>query len=113
MNNWRGNCKRLAKAFVWAWTIFALFCAASKLWAGDTGGKVAEFMAFGAGARPLAMGRAFFAVSDDATSVYSNPAGMTQLERKEISMMQATIGADTALTALSYVHPTKTGWVWG
>lgn len=95
--------------------IFALplsaFC--SRLSAGDTGGQVAQFMSFGAGARSLAMGRAFFAVSDDASSIYSNPAGMTQLEKKEISFMQASLPEQTNLTSLNYVHPTKKGWVWG
>lgn len=80
---------------------------------GDTGGQVAQFMSFGAGARSLSMGRAFFAVSDDNSSIYSNPAGMTQLERKEVGFMQATIGIDTALTTMNYVHPSKKGWVWG
>ncbi len=81
--------------------------------AGDTGGQVAQFMSFGAGARSLSMGRAFFAVSDDASSVYSNPAGMTQLEKKEIGFMQATVGLDSQLTTMNYVHPSKKGWVWG
>src|SRR3989344_4375094 len=82
-------------------------------WAGDSGGQVAQFMSFGAGARSLAMGRAFFAVSDDATSIYSNPAGMTQLDRKEVSAMQATLPEETKLTTFNYVHPTNKGWVWG
>ena len=61
----------------------AIGLSLSPVWAKDTGGQVAQFMSFGAGARSISMGRAFFAVSDDATSVYSNPAGMTQLEKKD------------------------------
>jgi opacity protein-like surface antigen len=38
------------------------------------------------GARSLAMGGAFVALSDDATAGYSNPAGLTTLSRPEISM---------------------------
>lgn len=91
----------------------AIILPLTPVWAKDTGGQVAQFMSFGAGARSLSMGRAFFAVSDDATSVYSNPAGMTQLEKKEISVMQATLVEQTNLTTLSYVHPTNKGWVWG
>lgn len=87
--------------------------APALLFGGDTGGQVAQFMSFGAGARSLAMGRAFFAVSDDASSVYSNPAGMTQLERKEVSFMQASLAEQASLTSFNYVNPTKTGWVWG
>lgn len=94
-------------------SIILIISIIGSVWAGETGGQVAQFMSFGAGARSLAMGRAFFAVSDDATSIYSNPAGMTQLERKEISVMQATLAEQTSLTTLSYVHPTKKGWVWG
>lgn len=38
------------------------------------------------GARSLAMGGAFVALADDATTAYSNPAGLTILERPEISL---------------------------
>ena len=38
------------------------------------------------GARSRAIGGAFVAIADDATSAYSNPAGLTQLFRPEISI---------------------------
>jgi long-chain fatty acid transport protein len=38
------------------------------------------------GARSLAMGGAFVALADDATAAYSNPAGLTILERREVSL---------------------------
>jgi long-chain fatty acid transport protein len=38
------------------------------------------------GARSRGIGGAFVAVADDATSVYSNPAGLTQLFRPEVSI---------------------------
>src|SRR4029453_506818 len=37
------------------------------------------------GARALGMGGAFVAVADDATAVVANPAGLTLLQRPEIS----------------------------
>src|ERR1700741_2906158 len=37
------------------------------------------------GARALGMGGAFVAVADDATAVIANPAGLTILQRPEIS----------------------------
>jgi long-subunit fatty acid transport protein len=37
------------------------------------------------GARSLAMGGAFVALADDATAAYANPAGLTLLERPEVS----------------------------
>lgn len=39
----------------------------------------------GAGARALGMGGAFIGVADDATAIVWNPAGLTQLERMEVS----------------------------
>ncbi len=41
----------------------------------------------GSGARATAMGSAFIAVADDATAASWNPAGLSQLERPEISIV--------------------------
>lgn len=38
------------------------------------------------GARSLSMGGAFVALADDATAAYANPAGLTQLSRREFSV---------------------------
>ena len=41
----------------------------------------------GSGARALGMGSAFIAIADDATASSWNPAGLTQLERPEMSLV--------------------------
>jgi long-subunit fatty acid transport protein len=41
----------------------------------------------GAGARAAGMGGAFIGVADDATAIVWNPAGLTQLERTEVSIV--------------------------
>lgn len=43
----------------------------------------------GAGARPLGMGSAFVAVSDDATAIYWNPAGLHRLRQRELQIQHA------------------------
>ena len=43
----------------------------------------------GAGARPLGMGSAFVAVSDDATAIYWNPAGLQRLRQTELQIQHA------------------------
>ncbi len=43
----------------------------------------------GAGARPLGMGGAFTAISDDATAIYWNVAGLTQMTRSEVHAQHA------------------------
>ena len=63
------------------------------------GGEPGEFLQWGAGARSLGMGRAFLAVSDDASATYWNPAAMVQLERKELMGLQATaVAGDTTIS---------------
>jgi long-subunit fatty acid transport protein len=63
------------------------------------------------GARSLAMGGAFVALADDATSAYSNPAGLIQLGRPEVSVEYR--GWDFESTAIDRGHafgpPTGTG----
>ena len=78
-----------------------------------TGGQPGQFIAWGAGARSLGMGKAFFAVSDDASATYWNPAAMTQIDRKEIMALHAALFADTNFNFISYVHPTAKYGVFG
>ena len=46
------------------------------------GEYAADFMRIGVGARALAMGGAFTALADDATSFYWNPAGLASVKKK-------------------------------
>ena len=71
-------------------------------------------MSYGAGARSLAMGAAFVGVADDASATYWNPAGLSQITRKELTLMQATLFADTTYDYYSFVMPSKKGGsAWG
>jgi tetratricopeptide (TPR) repeat protein len=79
-----------------------------------TGGQPDEFMSYGAGARSLAMGAAFVGVADDASATYWNPAGLSQITRKELTLMRATLFADTTYDFYSFVMPSKKGGsAWG
>jgi len=46
----------------------------------------AQFLGIGLGARPVGMGEAFTAVTDDALSVYWNPSGLVKIEGSDISL---------------------------
>jgi hypothetical protein len=48
-----------------------------------------EFLATGFGARALGMGGAFVSIADDASAVYWNPAGLTQLEQSQVLFMHS------------------------
>jgi tetratricopeptide (TPR) repeat protein len=86
----------------------------SSLFATATGGQPGEFLSYGAGARSLAMGAAFVGISDDASATYWNPAGLSQITRKELTLLKATLFADTTYDFYSFVMPSKKGGsAWG
>ncbi|HAH08108.1 MAG TPA: hypothetical protein DCM05_16550 [Elusimicrobia bacterium] len=74
----------------------------------ESGGQPGQFLQYGVGARALGMGGAFYSIADDATAAYWNPAGLAYLQRKELTMMSATLWEQTTLTYLGYAHPTAT-----
>lgn len=51
----------------------------------EEGTSAIQFNFANPGARSLSMGGAFVALADDATAAYANPAGLTQLTRRELS----------------------------
>lgn len=73
----------------------------SSAYASDAG----AFLRIGAGARALAMGGAFTAIADDATAAYWNPAGLTQIEKQEVSSMYTNqFGLNIAYSFLNYAR---------
>ncbi len=101
---------RLSKAHLTRALLLAFLVSPTVVFAG---GEPAGFLQYGAGARAMGMGRAFLAVSDDASATYWNPAAMVQIERKELMMMQATLFYDTNFSFLSYVSPGSKMGAWG
>ncbi|MDE2142101.1 MAG: PorV/PorQ family protein [Elusimicrobia bacterium] len=75
----------------------------------QNGGQPGQFLSFGVGGRAMAMGGAYYGISDDASAAYWNPAGLAQLQRKELTTMQATLVAQNKLTYFSLAYPTKGG----
>lgn len=64
-----------------------------------------EFINLKVGARGVAMGGAFTAVSDDANLLQYNPAGLAFLTKKELMISYLRWLADIDTEYLSYVHP--------
>jgi hypothetical protein len=63
---------------------FLIFSLPKPLFSEDNAGA---FLRYGFGARALGMGGAFVALSDDATSIYWNPAGVSQTKGLQITSM--------------------------
>ncbi len=77
-------------------------------WARQDGGKPGAYLSWGAGARSLSMGKAFVGLADDASATYWNPAGLAQLQQKELTSLYSILWEDTSYSFLSYAHPLST-----
>jgi len=95
---------RSFRAFSWA--LLALPLAVGEL-AGQVsvptdntayGTTAAEFLLLGAGARGLALGGAYAALSTDISALYYNPAGIAQLTRPGAMVSTYSYVADTRYT---------------
>ncbi|MDD5089864.1 MAG: UPF0164 family protein [Candidatus Wallbacteria bacterium] len=92
----------------------ALLLAALPVGAEDSSGSAGAYLKMGVGARPLGMGGAFTAIADDATAAFWNPAGLVQLDKKEITTMHAMLKMDRTYNFLNYIQPLpKRNAAWG
>ena len=87
--------------------VCTLSCGAS--WAAVGGSSGVEFLKLKGGARPLAMGNAYSALADDASAVFFNPAGLSQVNFPEVMSMQNNWFLDMTHLAASVVVPTNLG----
>ncbi|MBI5574362.1 MAG: PorV/PorQ family protein [Elusimicrobia bacterium] len=77
------------------------------------GGLPGYFLDLGVGARALGMGRSFVAVADDVSAVYWNPAGLSRLERGEISLTHISLFEDTYYNCIAAASPFNKNWTLG
>jgi hypothetical protein len=62
--------------------------------AGGDGGQPGAFLRRGVGGRALAMGNAYTSVSNDASSIYWNAAGLSRMEKVELQGMYSILTFD-------------------
>ena len=58
----------------------------SALFSAGVGTTAGQFLRVGLGARAVGLGGAFSALADDVTAIYWNPAGLAQIENREVSL---------------------------
>lgn len=68
------------------------------------GTAMAQFLKIGVGGRAVGMGEAFVAVSDDASALYWNPAGIVQFDQDEVIFSHVNWPVDVRHEFLGYVH---------
>ncbi|MBI4778409.1 PorV/PorQ family protein [Candidatus Desantisbacteria bacterium] len=77
--------------------------------AGGKGTSAENFLKLGVGARAIGMGEAFTAVAADANAIYWNPAGLSNLDRRQINVMHNTWLVETYYDHISFAAPFKKG----
>ncbi len=66
-----------------------------------------SFLKIGVGARAAALGGAFVSLSEDASALYWNPAGLTQLDEQQITLGYVNYLLDIHSGFLGYVFPRR------
>jgi len=74
------------------------------VFAADTTGAL-PYLRMGIGARALGMGGAFTSISDDASAMFWNPAGIGMVNKLEIITSIASLSLDRSLNTLGFVLP--------
>ncbi len=84
--------------------ILVIILGPVSLQAGEPGTSGFVFLRLGNGARASGMGEAFTAVSDDATAIYYNPAGMANVEGVELNVTHSEWMMDIRFEQVSVVN---------
>jgi hypothetical protein len=73
----------------------------------QTGTSAFSFLRIGVGARAAALGGAYVSLSQDASALYWNPAGLTQLESHQLTVGYVNYLLDIQSGFLGYVLPPR------
>ncbi len=79
--------------------------------AGSAGTSGADFLEIGVGSRPLGMGEAFTAGTDDINSIYYNPAGLGTIRYPVLSIMHQELILDSRFENISAAFPLFYGFM--
>jgi hypothetical protein len=70
-------------------------------------------LTLGMGARPLGMGRAFIAIAEDSDALFTNPAGLGEIDCFEFSTMSGTLLEELKYTTIGGIYPLGEKSAWG
>ncbi|NQU16882.1 MAG: PorV/PorQ family protein [Candidatus Saganbacteria bacterium] len=92
------------KFFALIFTTFILLNCATPLL-----GTATDPFRIGMGARPLAMGKTFVGIADDANVLFLNPAGLPSLNGEQVISMYSNVTDDTNYLLLAGTYTTRIG----
>jgi hypothetical protein len=88
---------------------FAVIVLASCGAYADVTGSVTDPSDIGVGARPLALGKAYVGLSDDANGIFINPAGLAGIQNVKLTSMSGQLLNDISYVVIGGANPTKYG----
>jgi Flp pilus assembly protein TadD len=108
---WKPRTCRPARQglFVGFQTVLLIVYLALPVQAGVGSSSGADFLRLGGGARPLALGEAYTALANDASSLFYNPAGFGRMSFPEVLTMYNSWLADTRQQAAVVAYPFQFG----
>jgi hypothetical protein len=96
------------KRIILSLSALGLIFGGTPTFASNDAGLPGEFLNTGVGARPLGMGRAFTAVSDDVDSIYWNPAGLASYRSSQLSFQYSPLPEEGSFQYAAYSQPIYT-----
>ncbi|NQT30539.1 MAG: PorV/PorQ family protein [Candidatus Saganbacteria bacterium] len=103
----------ICKLFIGFLVLFGVWCLGfgNSVYADGQAGVDIAILKAGVGARPLGMGGAFTAISDNADAPAWNPGGLGFVKDNEITTMQTKLSTDANHYYVSYVRPALGGTI--
>ncbi|MFW6134286.1 MAG: PorV/PorQ family protein [Elusimicrobiota bacterium] len=102
-------CLSVYMKYLFFFVIFLILLSPTHCFGANTKNTVFNFLNIGKGARPCAMGEAFTALPDDADSVYWNPAGLVNVNKRQITASYLKYITDINSGYLAAILPTDLG----
>ncbi len=91
----------------------ARYCSAGGFDRSSAGTTAAQFLKVASGARGVALGEAFSALSDDASAMDWNPAGLMKISRRSVTLMHSPYLASSYVDFFSYAERAGEVGSWG
>lgn len=102
-----------ARSLYLIWLILLLIPSVGMFAQEEKAGQPGAFLRLGVGARALGLGRAFSAISNDASAAYWNPAGLGVLRSKELMGMYSMLSMERQHNYVAMALPTRSFGTFG